>query len=166
MIYDAVEKAYEIVLANFATDMAAVVAAKSETVFSTTATIEKRQSAEKYIALGAPKPTLGVVGRGAVSQAKVGSGWRDNVSSVTLDYFCNGSDPVKVSKQAELAAEALLRCIDKMPNSGGGAVVFGAGELRGSITIEFSDAYEKDGSGSWYRRAQVTFPLTDRDEPV
>lgn len=166
MIYDAIEKASAIVTANFGTDMAAVIADKGEVGLDATVTIEKRQRAETFIALGAAKPTIGISGRANVAQAKVGSGWRDTTSVIVLDYFCNGTDPVKVSKQAELAAEALYRCIDKMPNSGGSGVVFGAGEIAGSITTEMSDDYQKDGSDKWYRRAKVTFPLTDRDEPV
>lgn len=164
MIYDAVEKAYAVVAANFAADMAALVAAKGETVDATTATLEKRQRAEKYIELGAAKPTIGIWSRGALTQAKVGTGWRDNVTSIVLDYYCSGTNPSVVAKQAELAAEALLQSVDRLPNSGAG--VYGSGELRGSVTVELTDGYLKDGAAKWYRRAQVTFPLTDRDEPV
>jgi len=166
VIYDAIEKAYEIVNANFATDMAAVIASKSEAGLTATAAIEKRQDIKKSIALGAAKPTISIWGRGADTQAKVGTGWRDNVSSVIMDYFCNGTDAVKVAKQAELAGEALMRCVDKMPNSGGSGVVFGAAEMVGSARVDLSDGYEKDSTGNWYRTARVTFPLTDRDEPV
>jgi len=167
VIYDAVEKAYEIILANYATDMTAVIASKAGlTGISNAATIEKRQDVRKSIKLGAAKPTISVQGRRADTQAKVGSGWRDSVSSIVLDYFCNGADPVKVAIQAELAGEALMRCVDKMPNSGGAGTVFGAAEMVGSALVELSDGYEKDGAGKWYRTARVTFPITDRDEPV
>jgi hypothetical protein len=167
VIYDAVEKAHEIILANYATDMAAVIASKAGlTGIVATATIEKRQDVRKSITLGAAKPTISIWGRGADTQAKVGTGWRDNVNAVLLDYFCNGTDPVAVAIQAELAAEALMRCVDKMPNSGGSGGVFGAAEMVGSARVDLSDGYEKDGAGKWYRTARVTFPLTDRDEPV
>jgi hypothetical protein len=164
MIYDAIEQAYLVVNSNFATDMAALVALKSESGLTTTATIEKRQRAERFIALQAAGPTIGIWGRGVVTQAKVGTGWRDNVSSVVLDYYCTGTDPVKVAKQAELAAEALLKSIDRMSDQAQG--VYGAGELRGSVTVDLSDGYLEVKADTYYRRAQITFPLTDRDEPV
>lgn len=162
MIFDAVERAYDVVNANFAADFAALATAKGVTGLALTATIEKRQTAERFIALQAPGPTIGVWGRGTVTQAKVGTGWRDNVSSVVLDYYCTGTDPVLVAKQAELAAEALLRAIDRLPGSGD--LVFGAGELRGSVTVELTDGYLKTRDDLYYRRAQITFPLTDRDD--
>lgn len=164
MIFDAVETAYTVVLANFATDMAALIAAKGVTGVVSAATVVKRQNAETYLALGTAPPAIGIWARGTTTQAKVGTGWRDNASIVVLDYYCTDSNPVDAAKQAELAAEALLKSIDKMP--GAGNVVFGAGELRGSVTVEMSDGYLKDAGEIWYRRAQVTFPLTDRDEPV
>jgi hypothetical protein len=164
MIYDAVERAYAVVNTNFATDLAAIIADKGVAGLTATASIVKRQRAETYLALGLTLPGLGVWSRGTVTQAKVGSGWRDNVSTIVLDYYCVDVDPVKAAKQAELAAEALLRSIDRIPGSGDGA--YGAGELRGSVVVEMSDGFLQDGNARWFRRAQVSFPLTERDEPV
>lgn len=167
MIYDAVEQAYAVAAtgSKFSTDLAALIAEKGVAGLSSGASIYKRQRAETFVALGGALPGLGVWARNVFTNAKVGTGWRDNVTEVVYDYYClyaSGADaPVKAAKQAELAAEALLRCVDALPGSG--LVVFGAGELRASVRVEMSDGYLKEPAG-WFRRAQVSFPLTDRDE--
>lgn len=176
MIFDAVERAYLVLgigtTNKFTTDLAALIAAKGVAGLDSTISVYKRERAETFIALGGSLPGLGVYGTHVDTQARVGGvagvGWRDNVSLVTYDYYCvytAGADaPVKAAKQAELAAEALLKCIDAMVDTPGDGV-FGAGELRASVQVEMSDGYLKDAAG-WFRRAKVTFPLTDRDDPV
>lgn len=168
MIFDAVERAYAIAFGGgkFSADLAALIAAKAPGLDSTV-NIYKRQRAETFIALGGSLPGLGIWATASLTQARVGTGWRDVVTEVVYDYYCvyagDSDAPVKAAKQAELAAEALLKCVDALPGSGDS--VYGAGELRSSVRIETSDGYLQDSAG-WFRRAKVIFPLTDRDEPV
>lgn len=161
MIYDAVEQAYAVVNSNFAADMAALVAAKGVAGLTTTATAIKRQDAETYVDIGAALPAIGVTGRRAHTQAKDQSK-RDSVSEIVYDYYAVGSDPSKVAKQAELAAEALLKSVDRLWASGSG--VFGAGEVPGSISIDFDPGYLEVQQPNYGARARVSFPVTDRDE--
>lgn len=160
MIYDQVEQAFAIANANFATDMAALVAAKSIVGLTTTATFIKRQDAEIAKALNATPPFVGVVALRAATQAK-DQGKRDTLGQLAYDYYASGADPLKVAKQAELAVEALLQSVDRLAGSGSG--VFGAGELSGSIEIEMTDGFEEGDNGLYFRRGTVRFPIWDRD---
>lgn len=164
MIYDAIEAVYTVVLANFATDMAALVAAKSVADVNAKINVVKRQPAETYVDRGLALPAVGVYGLRIATQAK-NQGARDNVSTVVLDYYAEGADPVVLAKQVELAAEALLVSVDKVTPSGGG--VFGAAELVGSVTIELTESYveaKPDATDRRYwRRALISFPVHDRD---
>lgn len=163
MIYDAAEKAYEVATTNFTADFIALIAAKGlgGLGLTTAATLIKRQDAETFIGLNAALPAIGVIGRRAHTQAKDQSK-RDNVSEIVYDYFAVGPEPSTIAKQAELAAEALLRSIDRLWASGSG--VFGAGELPGSISIDFDPGYVEVQQPNYGARARVSFPVTDRDE--
>jgi len=162
VIYDAIEQVYAVANANFATDFAALATAKGVVGLNTNAAIEKRQSAETMVRLGAALPCLGIVGLRARSQAK-DQGKRDTESVIAFDYYAEHADPVLVAKQAELAAEALLRTVDRLWASG--ASVFGAGELPLSVVIDFTEGYlETRSPPVYWRSATVTFPVHDRDE--
>lgn len=169
MVFDAIEAAYTIVLANFATDMATLATAKAVTC-ETQANIIKRQSAEIYVYLRAALPAIGIWALRVATQAK-GQNGRDNETTLVLDYYATGYDPRVVAVQVELAAEALMISVDKLtPGSGG---VFGAGELPGAVRIELSDGYVETAQDAdkqpnsdrrlYSRRAQITFPVYDRD---
>lgn len=170
MVFDAIEAAYTVVLANFSPYLAALAAAKG-VVCDTTANVVKRQSAELYMALGLPLPGIGIWADRVATQAK-NQGARDNETTLVLDYYCEGtgdsSVAVTIAKQAELAAESLLLSVDKMtPGTGG---VFGNAELLGSVRIEFTDAFTEGKAGAdgkpvrtYKRRVQLTFPVYDRD---
>ena len=165
MIYDAIEAVATIVTANFFTDMAALISAKGLTGLTTTAAIEKRQRAELYVALGAALPAIGIYGLMATTQAKW-QGKRDASCTLGLDYYATGTDPIKLAQQTELAAEALLRSIDRIwPTAAGGA-----GEGFNSVSVELSAAYmetdkpEGQTVTNYGHRAMLTFTVVDRDE--
>ena len=163
MIFDAVETAYTVVNANFDTKLAALVAAKGVSGTLAGAKKFKRQNAETYVELNATirdgtEAGLGVYGLQAVTQAKSQT-QRYTDTTVGADYYCRGTDPAVLAKQAELAAEALLGCIDAMwPTAEGGA-----GEGDKSISITMSAGYEETQTPKYEHRAVVTFTLTDRD---
>ncbi|HWP38945.1 MAG TPA: hypothetical protein VNL18_15470 [Gemmatimonadales bacterium] len=159
MIYDAVEQAYTVAAANFTADLNALAAAKGVTA-PPAATLIKRQRAETYIALGAALPALGIYLLRVATQAK-SQGKRDSVVSLVFDYYLEGTDPTLLAKQAELAAEAVLRTVDRLADAGSG--IYGAGEGSGSVTIELSDGYDPADENKFFHRAQVTVPVWDED---
>lgn len=163
MIYDAIERAYAVALANFSADLTALAAAKGITV-TTTCAFQKRQSVERALDFNAAKPFCCITGRRATTMGRV-SGRRDSLSTVVFDYYAEGTDPVRLAKQVQLAAEALLRSADRCP--GDGSSVFGVGEEMGSMTIDFTDGYLETASASdepnYYGRATVTIPIWDQD---
>ena len=160
MIYDAVEQAYAVVSANFATDFAALVAAKGVTGTQPVQTIVKRQTAELYVSLNAVLPAIGVYGLEARTQAKLQT-VRDNECVLVFDYYAEGTDPVAVAKQVELAAEALLMSVDRISSAASG--LFGAGELLGAVRVVLTEGFVEATQGTYARRAQVTFTAQDRD---
>jgi hypothetical protein len=163
VLYDSVEQAYVIASANFATDIAALTTAKGVTALGAV-TIIKRQRAETSKRLANPATTLKTLGiyvTRAMTQAK-DQQKRDSLSTLVYDLYVEGLDPSLLAKQAELGVEALLRSIDRFAVSGAG--VFGAGELLRSVNIQMSDGYEETVTPRYWHRAEVTFPVHDRDE--
>jgi hypothetical protein len=157
MIYDAVETVYAVVNANFATDYAALAAAKGVTVVTPVGII-KRQKADIFVPLGATLPAIGIYGLSATTQVK-DQAKRDVFCTMAFDFYDRGTDPVALAKQTELAAEALLLSIDRMwPTAAGGA-----GEGDNSITVTLMDGYDETAELQYERRATITFPLMNRD---
>lgn len=159
MIFDAVEALYTVVSTNFAADFTALAAAKSVTDLPGPPTFVKRQNAEMFAAMGVTLPAIGIYVPRAVTMAK----WqavRDPRCTAVLDWYARGADPVLLAKQAELAAEVLLRSIDRLA---GTSSIYGAAELEESITIEVTQGYDQSIEPSYDRRAVVTFSIYDRD---
>ena len=161
MIYDALEQVYTVLNANFVTDFAALVAAKGVTGVVTTTGLEKRQDANTMIRLRATLPAIGIYAVAATTQAK-DQAKRDSVTTVVCEYLALGSDPVALAKQAELAAEALCKSIDRVAASGAG--VYGGGEARQSVEVVLNQAYTETVSPNYEQTATITFPVWDRDE--
>ena len=163
MLHDTVERVWVVVNTNFAADMAAVITAKGlgAAGLTATATIIKRQTAEIFAAKQATVPTIGVYGIRAVTQAK-DQGKRDSQNTVGIDYYATGMDASKLQKQVEVAAEALLRSVDRIAGSGGG--VFGAAVQDGSITVDLLDGYTEGAAPAYIGVATVTFPVDDRED--
>lgn len=167
MIYDAIETAYTVALANFTTDLTALAVAKGITI-NTGVTFVKRQDAETCKDMGAPLPCCGIYGLSATTQGRDQTK-RDNVNVIVFDYYAESVDPVKLAKQVDLVPEAILMSVDRLPGAGGG--VYGVGEGPRSITVAWSRGYaETEESQSevpvkpnYFRRATVTVPVWDRD---
>lgn len=165
MIYDAVEVCASVLATNFSTDLAALAAAKSQTV-TTTITVVKRQDAETFLTLNQGKlsPTIGVDCLSAQTQGR-DQGKRDNRVELTVDYYCETDTPEQAAVQSELAVEAILLTMDRLPTSGSG--VFGIAEEPESARVEMTKGYIEAKAATsgrrWWRVATVQFPVYDRD---
>lgn len=163
MIYDAVERAYSILTANFATDMAALLTAKSLSGNSTV-TVVKRRSAEHEAANQdanlATTPRIGVWAETAVTQAKMQDDRRDSIVMVTMEYVCRGTDEDTIAIQAEIAAEAIMMSVDAMS---GDTSVIGASEDTGETTVELRRTSHATGQQYAQEVVQVISPIVDRD---
>ena len=160
MIFHALEQTYAVANTYFNTEHADVCADNSVTA-PAPATLIKRQRAETSQRLGGPAPRLGLHSVRGSTQAK-DQQKRDNTTFLLADYYLEGTDPALLAAQAELAVEAVLRIVDRLALSGGG--VYGAGELRDSVSWQMSDGYDEARQDLYWHRAQVTFPVHDRDE--
>jgi hypothetical protein len=160
VIHDVAEQVYATTEANFATDHAALLTAKGVTGFTPTVLIVKRLAAETFIALGVALPALGIRVVRAVTQAK-DQGKRDSLDTVVWDLYAEHTDPVVLAKWVELGAEAVLLTIDRLWSAAGG--LFGAGELPESVSVDLTEGVEEGEGLRYWRRAQVTCPVHDRD---
>lgn len=163
MLYDQVEQAYTVAAANFPGHYATLLAAKGVTSPGTV-TLIKRQSVVTALRYGKAPPLMGIVSLAGETQGR-DQGKRHTRGLVAYDLYIKGSDPNLVAKQVELAAEALLRTIDMLPESGNG--VFGAAEIPLSCKITLSDDEDEQvEDGQYGRRATISFPVWDKDEGV
>ncbi len=176
-IYDAVERTLEVVKANFDTDMAALVAAKvtasrlsqeQADAMDKGATIYERLAAEEFAAHPDEEgpdqeklPGIGVYAGPMTTQAKW-QGRRDARASVVIDYFAQGTDPIVLGKQTELAAEALLRSIDRIPEASP-AGELGAAELKDEIAVLIVGSSRTEGLDYYQDRVTLTFPILEQD---
>lgn len=163
MLFDCVERAYTVTAANFATDLTALLTAKSVAALSGTLVIAKRSSAESHKKWNGDPPYLDIRGLRAATVAN-DQGKRDSICELEWDFYLEGSNPSLIAKQAELAAEAVLQTIDVLAESGDGLV--GAGEEWRSITVEMSDGNMEAKEDLYWHRAVVRAPVFDRDEGV
>ena len=176
-IYDAVERTLEVVKANFDTDMVALVAAKvtagrlsqeQADAMDQTATIYERLAAEEFAAHPDQEgpdqeklPGIGVYAGPMTTQAKW-QGRRDARAVVVLDYYATGLDPVVLGKQTELAEEALLRSIDRIPEAAP-AGELGAAELQDEISVIIAGSSRERGLDFYQDRVTLTFPILEQD---
>lgn len=167
MIYDAVENVTADLVANFAADFAAVVAAKGIGGLGLDGSIVvyDRQPSTIFAAIagvpgGAARlPGVGVYFVHGTTQAKVtarrpGSLW------IMRDYFARGTDPAKIVKQAEIAVEALLKHIDRCFAL---APIVGTGEAENSVTIDMLDV-KQAGEDSYEQQVLISAPSTTWDQ--
>lgn len=176
-IYDAVERTLEVVKANFDTDMSALVAAKvtdgrlsqeQADAMDKDATIYERLAAEEFAAHPDDEgpaqeklPGIGIYAGSLTTQAKW-QGRRDARAVVVLDYFAQGDDPIVLGKQTELAAEALLRSIDRIPEAAT-AGELGAAELKDEISVQIAGSSRERGLDYYQDRVTLTFPILEQD---
>jgi len=163
MIHDAIERLYTQLNANFATDMAAVITEKGAGVVGlvATATVIKRQTAEIFVQKSQAPPAIGIYGVRATTQAKDQTK-RDSKNVIGVDYYATGTDASKLQKQTELAAEAIMRSVDRLAGSGGG--VFGAAVEEDSVTWDWLDGYTEGVAPLFIGVATGTIPVDDREQ--
>lgn len=168
MIYDVIEAGAADLVANYAADFAAVVAQKGLGGLGLvgTAVIYKRQPAEIFAAIpdvpgqASRFPGLGIYAvPGSRTQPKSVQ-LRDSDVQVAHDFFLRGSDPEKVVLNAEIAVEAILRHLDRMPGQPG---VVGVGEEPRSVLVDMFDV-KKVGEDYYEQLATVTAPHRTRDD--
>lgn len=163
MIWDAVEGCYTIINANFATEMAAVIAAKGLGALGLqdTATAQKRLRVAQLVSMRKPYPALGVYSIGTLTGAK-NQRRRTNLVRIGVDYWAQLNDAEKVAQQAELAAEAVMRCVDLIWQAAGG--VYGAGEGQFSTTLEMLATEPLKGAQHWGSGFRLLVPVNQQDD--
>lgn len=160
MIRTAVDRVFSVLQTNFNTDFASIATAAG--VAAVTADFYKRQSAERF----ANKTSVGIgvyqVG-GSTSRRKPGAapgaGIRDTTVDVMVDWYIRGSDDELVAQQTEIAVEAILRSVDRMPD----AVVWFAADGSANVTWDIERAALVDDGGIIEERALVRFPVIVRE---
>ena len=160
-----VERALVIAQTNFQTDLETLVAAKglafrretTETDVNTHVVIYDRLQAEIFLDQRDPDlPGLGIYGLQNRTQARW-QGRRDNDVTVVLDYAAIGTDPVLLAKQVELAAEACLLLIDRLPEGAPQATgSIGAGEEDRAIIQDISGVGRRADTSDWYADRVIT----------
>lgn len=161
MYYDAVERVVSIVEANFETDMRAVVADKSESGITATATIHSRRPAALFADKTADLPGIGIYPTTARTQARHAT-IRDSRIDMVIEYCAVGSNPDQLEKQVELAVESLLRSIDRIGEGTDG--VLGGGELTGDIETEIFGAGMAAGQRYFEEVGTLRFTVIDREQ--
>ena len=162
MLFDALERVYTVVNANFNADLATLSGLKSVTAFS--AAIVKRETAEIMRAKYQTFPAIGLYSIGAETQMAEGGlgGKRDSTCDVAADLVIVGTDPVLVQEQVELGAEVLVKCMtDRVPQ--GAATTFAGGLQKGSVKVTISDGYTDEQGVNYMALATVRVPIFDRD---
>ena len=159
MIYDALERLVTVVRDNFETDLEGLRDEKELTI-TTSAVVYPGLSADEFA--DKTLPGIGIYALGGLTQAKFQQ-LRDTVVTHVLDYFDEGDDVEALDHQVTLAAEALLKSIDRMSEGG---TVIGAGEEAGNISVVIQQFRRVDGSRRSGRRALLTFTARDRDQDL
>jgi len=162
MLFDALERVYTVVNANFNADLTTLAGLKSVTAFS--AAIVKRETAEvmrnKYQAF----PAIGIYAIEAVTQMADGGlgGKRDATVMVGADLVIVGTDPVLVQEQIELGAEVLVKeMCERVPQ--GANTTFAGGLQKDSVQVTISDGYTDEQGVNYIALATVRVPIFDRD---
>lgn len=163
MIWDAVEGSAAIVSANFDTEMAAVIALKGLGGLGlvATATVQKRLRVGQLVSMRKPFPALGVYSIGVLTGAK-NQRRRTNLVRIGIDYWAQLNDAEKVAQQAELAQEAVMRCVDLIWQTSGG--VYGAGEGPYSTTGEMLATEPLKGAQHWGSGFRLLVPVNQQDD--
>lgn len=163
MMFDALERFATVLAANFDADLAALCTAKGVTAPVGSVTLIKRMDANLHVAVNGALPALCVYGRAVSTQARF-VGKRDSRCVISVDYLNRADEAglVTMLQQVELAAEAILKTIDRVPGDSASGV-WNAAPNAGEAVIELSDR-EDAPEGEYQRLLTVTVPVTDRDE--
>jgi len=169
VFYDVVVAAAADLTANFTNDLATLIAAKGgiAATANPAVTVYAHRSSDIFVPVAdnqqgaAGLPGVGVFCVHAKTQAKR-QGARDNVVTCFFDYFARGADPAVLTAQMELAAEALLRAVDRLSVPGSDQL-WGAGEEEQSVDVAIQGTAQVEGSDFYEDRVLVSFPVEHRD---
>ncbi len=162
MLFDAIERAYTVVNANYNTDVNTLLTAKGVTVF--TAQVLKRETAEIMKAKNQTLPAVGIYAIDAETQMADGGlgGKRDSLVQVGADLVIVGTDPVLIQEQVELGCEVLVKELcERVPN--GTTTTFAGGLQRGSVKVSMLDGYTDEQGVNYMAVGTVRVPIWDRD---
>ena len=163
MIYDAIALVAASLVTNFANDLQAIAAAKGQGAIDHSINVYPHRAAEIFTAVKTDAlPGLGVYSLTARTQAK-SQGSRDSRPTIVFDYFARGADPALLTTQCELAAEAILKTIDRVAPTNTTDQLIGAGEDENSVTVSIQGTSQAEGSKLFEDRVLVTCPVTFRD---
>lgn|SRR5574341_64857 len=169
---DAVVRAAAVLTTNFNADMAAIVADHGVAVVSQVATVYADREWAVFCELDTftqAQPGIGVYASGARTNARR-QNEREWIVLVVAEYYARASDPAKLKVQARLAAEAILRSIDRMNEGLTGSRILDAGNPDLSVQVELSRTADLPGpsdgvdASQWFEElCRVTFPVIDQE---
>ncbi len=166
MIYDAIERTITIVDANFTTDLQALVAAKGVTGVYTDVKVYGRRRAQQFWELmekDGVDAGIGIYPQQFDTPAEFVMR-RHSRHQIVIEYYAVGKDPDALAVQMELAAEAILRSIDRLIVAGGSSGIIAVGEEDGDIIGEWVGASWNDELRLTEDNLQIRFVCIARDE--
>lgn len=164
MIRKVVDRAHSVVSTNFNTDFSDVAAGTGVPLLTLAAgDFFNRMAAEIFqlkVAVG-----IGVYhDGGATTRRRPGAGSaaaiRDSRIDVVLDWWITGANPDDVAAQTELAVQALLRSIDRMPD---GTNIIRAAEGEDAVRWEIQRTQLSAETRIAVERALIRFPAWTRE---
>ncbi len=164
MFYAAIERAATVLDANYRDDFEALALAKSIANLDPNLTVFKRRTAELFFRDLDGHPGCGIYGVIATTSARRAD-LRESLVSLVFDWLAWRQDEQDAAElvvlQGELAAEAIMRTVDRMGEDQSGGVL-GAGELRGSVGVRLDYGGMEEVS-SPLTRVRVTVPVNEED---
>lgn len=164
MIRKVIDRAHSVVSTNFNADFSDVAAGTGVPLIQLAAgDFFERLAAEVFalkVAVG-----IGIYhGGGATTRRRPGAGSgaaiRDSRVDVVLDWWITGDNPDDVAAQTELAIQALLRSIDRMPD---GTNIVHAAEDDEAITWTVERTTQVTEQRIAVERAVIRFPAWHRE---
>ena len=162
VFYDVSEGLGTLATASFTTDFDALIAQKAlgGLGLNTAVTVYVRQPAVVFGGQERALPGLGCYARNARTQA-VSQQEREATMEAHYEYLCRGPDAATIRAQAELAAEVLLRLVDRFPTISGG--VEGGGHEPGSVVVDIDGSGPAEGLEFYEEWVHVVSPIWDTD---
>lgn len=130
--------------------------------YDPSATVYGRLSAPEAVALGKAAPLIGVYSTGAQTNPW-NQGKRDSLVTLVFDYYAQGPDPDKLSRQAELAAEAIMKTIDRLPTANPNAGTILAGDGRFAVAVNLDLRPPLGGHDNYEAEITLTCVVRERD---
>jgi hypothetical protein len=162
VFYDVSEKLGALATAHFTADFIALITQKSLEALGVDPNIHVyvRKPARVFGLNEQPLPGLGCWA-GSVRTQAVSQGERENQLLAHYEYLCRGADADIVLAQAELAAEVLLRLIDRFGTAGSG--IEGGGHEPQSVLGDIDGSGPADGLEVYEQWVHVVSPIWDTD---